>query len=185
MSYSSQRCVHGAHAPSDAHLASDAGAVDPLGGLTQLMTEAVAFSSQHVQGGGIPFTAFVVDASGTVVGRGVNRVRELHDPLAHAEVEAVRDACRTLGRASLHGMTLLASGEPCAMCYLSLLYAGISQVLFAVDRDQAAAHGFDYRGTYALYQRDPRDWRALAVGKLSVPGALQPFLAFSSRSRTP
>jgi len=47
-----------------------------------------------------------------VVGRGVNRVREHCDPLAHAEVVAVRDACRNVGSPSLHGMTLLASGEP-------------------------------------------------------------------------
>jgi guanine deaminase len=74
-----------------------------------------------------------------VVGRGVNRVREHADPLAHAEVEAVRDACRNAGNPSLHGMTLLTSGEPCAMCYLSAQYAGISRALYAVDRDEVAA----------------------------------------------
>ncbi|MBY0239090.1 MAG: nucleoside deaminase [Burkholderiaceae bacterium] len=153
--------------------------------LAQLMREAVAFSSQHVHQGGIPFTALVVDKDGAVVGRGVNRVREFHDPLAHAEVEAVRDACRTMGSHSLPGMTLLASGEPCALCYLSALYAGISQVLYAVDRDDAAAYGFDYRGTYSLYKSDPRDWRGLAVGHLPVPERLQPFLAFRSRLREP
>ena len=158
-------------------------AVEPRGELTRLMRAAVAYSTEHVHSGGIPFTAFVVDGNGRVVGRGVNRVREHHDPLAHAEVEAVRDACRSLGSSSLHGMTLLASGEPCAMCYMSALYAGISRVLFAVDRDEAAAQGFDYRSTYALYQSDPRQWPALAAGKLEVPERLQPFQAFRSRLR--
>ncbi len=181
MSYSSKRGVSCAHPHQDEILAGKPTAVDPRSDLTQLMKEAVAFSSKHVRGGGIPFTAFVVDTNGTVVGRGVNRVREQHDPMAHAEVEALRDACRTIGSPSLQGMTLLASGEPCAMCYLSALYAGISQLLFAVDRDEAAAHGFDYRGSYALYKSDPRDWRALAAGKLPVPEGLQPFLAFRSR----
>lgn len=69
------------------------------------------------------------------------------------------------------------------MCYLSILYSGISRVLFAVDRDEAAAHGFDYRSSYALYASDPRDWRSLAVGKLAVPEGLQPFLAFRSGVR--
>lgn len=158
-------------------------AAAPRGEIAELMKAAVAYSTAHVHGGGIPFTAFVVDAGGTVVGRGVNRVREQCDPLAHAEVEALRDACRSLGTASLHGMTLLASGEPCAMCYMGALYAGVSRVLFAVDRDEAAAQGFDYRGTYALYQSDPHQWRALAVGKLEVPDRLQPFEAFRARLR--
>ena len=150
--------------------------------LTQHMKEAVAWSTEHVHGGGIHFTAFVVDAHGTVIGRGVNRVREHHDPTAHAEVEAIRDACRTAGTPYLHGLTLLASGEPCAICYLSALYAGIGQVYFAVDRNEAAAHGFDYRGTYALFSRDPLIWQAPAVRKLPVPDGMQPFLAFRPRA---
>lgn len=149
--------------------------------LPLLMEEAVAFSTKHVHDGGIPFTAFVVDASGTVLGRGVNRVREHHDPTAHAEVEAIRDACRARGTSYLHGATLLASGEPCAMCYLSALYAGISQVFFAVDRDEAAAHGFDYRGTYTVFASDPRNWQSPVVRKLPVSEGLRPFLAFRSR----
>ncbi|WJS87166.1 nucleoside deaminase [Paracoccus sp. TOH] len=152
--------------------------VDPTTRLTQLMSEAVSFSTEHVHAGGIPFTAFVVDTAGKVLGRGVNRVREHHDPTAHAEVEAIRNACRTHRTPYLHGTTLLASGEPCAMCYMSALYAGVSQVFFAADRDEAAAHGFDYRETYALFADDPLTWRAPAVGKLAVPEALRPFTEF-------
>jgi guanine deaminase len=158
---------------------------DPTERLTQRMTEAVAWSTEHVHGGGIPFTAFVVDEHGTVLGRGVNRVREHSDPTAHAEVEAIRDACRTAGTPHLRGLTLLASGEPCAMCYLSALYAGIEQVYFAVDRNEAAAHGFDYRGGYSLFARDPLAWRSPAVRKLPVQEGMQPFLAFLSQTRTP
>ncbi|MDF3839988.1 nucleoside deaminase [Cupriavidus basilensis] len=151
--------------------------------LAQRMNEAVAYSVEHVHNGGIPFTAFVVDATGAVLGRGVNRVREHHDPTAHAEVEAIRDACRATGRPHLHGMTLLASGEPCAMCYLSALFAGISHVLFAVDRDEAARYGFDYRGTYTVFASDPSAWHSPTVHKLSIPDGLVPFLAFRSGLR--
>lgn len=158
-------------------------AADLAGRFAQSMEEAVAYSAEHVHGGGIPFTAFVVDASGTVLGRGVNRVREHHDPTAHAEVEAIRDACRTVGTPHLNGLTLLASGEPCAMCYLSALYAGIAHVFFAVDRNEAAAHGFDYRNTYSLFASDPLVWRSPAAQKLPVPEGMQPFLAFRSRVR--
>ncbi|MFS8049449.1 nucleoside deaminase [Rhizobium sp. BR 314] len=153
---------------------------DALPRYKQLMEEAVAFSVDHVHDGGIPFTALVVDQAGAIVGRGVNRVQEHHDPTAHAEVEAIRDACRAHGATHLHGATLLASGEPCAMCYMSALYAGISQVFFAVDRDEAAAQGFDYRGTYSLFADDPQTWRSPMVSKLAVSEGLRPFLAFSS-----
>jgi len=156
---------------------------DTGGRLLQHMKEAVAYSTQHVHAGGIPFTAFVVDAEGTILGRGVNRVREQRDPTAHAEVEAIRDACRTVGTADLRGLTLLASGEPCAMCYLGALYAGIGQVYFAVDRNEAAVHGFDYRASYSLFARDPLEWRRPAARKLPVPGSMQPFLAFRSKIR--
>jgi guanine deaminase len=154
---------------------------DPTEFLTQRMKEAVAWSTAHVHGGGIPFSAFVVDAEGTVFGRGINRVREHHDPTAHAEVEAMRNACRATGRSHLQGTALLASGESCAVCYLSALYAGVSQVLFAVDRHEAAVHGFDYRNAYTVFTEDLRDWRAPTVHKLPVPGGTQPFLAFRSR----
>lgn len=151
--------------------------------LTQRMKDAEDYSAEHVHGDGIPFTAFVVDAHGTVLGRGVNLAREHHDPTAHAEVEAIRDACRTAGTPYLRGLTLLASGEPCAVCYLSALYAGIEQVYFAVDRNEAATHGFDYRSTYSLFSHDPLAWNTPAARKLPVPERMQPFLAFRSRMR--
>lgn len=153
---------------------------DPSALYSQLMKEAVAFSVDHVHNGGIPFTALVVDQDGVILGRGVNRVREHHDPTAHAELEAIRDACRTHDTTHLPGTTLLASGEPCAMCYMSALYAGVAQLFFAVDRDEAASHGFDYRGTYGLFARDPQTWRSPAVRKLAVPDGLRPLLAFRS-----
>ncbi|WP_460087466.1 nucleoside deaminase [Roseibium sp. LAB1] len=152
--------------------------------LSQLMEAAVAFSVDHVHNGGIPFTAFVVDRDGTIIGRGVNRVRDQHDPTAHAEVEAIRDACRARGTPHLHGAILLASGEPCAMCYMSALYAGISQVFFAADRDEAATHGFDYRDAYGLFAQDPLSWRTPHVARLSVPDALRPFLDFGTRGQS-
>lgn len=153
----------------------------PLG---RLMAEVVGFSVEHVNEGGIPFAAFIVDKNGGILGRGVNRVREHCDPTAHAEVEAIRDACRTLGTARLPGMTLLASGEPCPMCYMSALHAGISQIFFAVDREEAAVYGFDYRGTYDMFGRDPLTWRVPVVRRLAVPEGQRPFRKFRTAPRT-
>lgn len=152
--------------------------------LAQLMTEVVAFSANHVEAGGIPFSAFVIDGDGEILGRGVNRVRDHCDPTAHAEVDAIRNACHSQGRFYLPGKILLASGEPCAMCYMSALYAGISHIFFAVDRDEAAIYGFDYRGTYDLFASDPHNWRAPLVSKLAVPEGLKPFHTFCGRRHT-
>ncbi|MDN3524658.1 nucleoside deaminase [Halomonas sabkhae] len=138
------------------------------------MMDVVAYSTEHVHGGGIPFTAFVVDASGEVLGRGVNRVLEHNDPTAHAEVEAIRDACRVTGVPHLRGAMLLASGEPCAMCYLNALYSGIREVVFAADRHEAAKYGFDYRGSYEMLANFPNKW-PMHIHKHKTAGSLEPF----------
>ncbi|MGQ3674874.1 nucleoside deaminase [Xanthobacter sp. TB0139] len=156
---------------------------DPSSSFAPFMKEAVSYALSHVHDGGIPFSAFIISPDGRLLGRGVNRVREHHDPTAHAEIEAIRDACRTHAVPYLHGTTLLASGEPCAMCYMSALYAGVSRVLFAVDRDEAASHGFDYRGGYALFSADPAGWTSPAVSKLAVPDGLAPFQVFDAGGR--
>lgn len=71
------------------------------------------------------------------------------------------------------------------MCYMSARSAGISQVVFAVDRDEAAAHGFDYRGCCHLFADDPQTWLSHEVSKLAVPEGLRPFLAFCPERRAP
>lgn len=142
--------------------------------LEQAMTEVVAYSKEHVHNGGIPFTAFVVSADGEILGRGVNRVFENKDPTAHAEVEAIRDACRFVGTHDLAGTTLLASGEPCAMCYMNAAFAGISEVIFAADRNEAAMAGFDYRTSYRMLAHFPEQW-SMKVHKHASPEALEPF----------
>ena len=126
--------------------------------LKRLIDHAVDLSVQHVESGGIPFTALVTYSRGTVLGTGTNRVLEDHDPTAHAEVVAIRNASRARKVMSLQGATLIASGEPCAMCYMSALWAGISQIVFAVDRQGAAKAGFDYRSSYELFGSDMSDW---------------------------
>lgn len=150
--------------------------------IADLMKETVLFSEAHVSEGGIPFTALVIDQQGEILGRGVNRVQKECDPTAHAEVDAIRDACRRQRRPYLRGATLIASGEPCAMCYMAAVYAGVDDIYFAADRDEAAAHGFDYRGGYSLFRADPVQWGAPRAKKLLVDGNLRPFEIFRERN---
>lgn len=148
--------------------------------IVPLMKDVVTYSTEHVHGGGIPFTSFVVDRKGEIIGRGVNRVLENHDPTAHAEIEAIRDACQQSKSSNLRGMTLLASGEPCAICYLNALYAGISEVVFAADRHEAAESGFDYRGSYKMLSGFPEQW-PMNIRKCATENALEPFKLFQRK----
>ncbi len=91
---------------------------------------------------GGPFGAVVVRDE-RVVGRGRNRVLADRDPTAHAEVLAVRDACRHLDTHDLSGCTVYASSEPCPMCLGALFWARVERIVYAVDRQGAAQAGFD------------------------------------------
>lgn len=119
-----------------------------LPNLDALVARAVEMAIERAIAGSAPFAALVVDANGSVVGEGVNRVAALSDPTAHAEIEALRDAAASLGRTSLRGHAVIASGEPCAMCAMALRNARVDVVYFAMSRDQAALAGYDYRSSY-------------------------------------
>jgi guanine deaminase len=104
---------------------------------------AAELSRQGMESGrGGPFGSVVV-LDGRVVGQGCNQVTSTNDPTAHAEIVAIRDACRALGRFDLRGAVLYASCEPCPMCLSSALWARVDRIVYANDRFQAAAIGFD------------------------------------------
>jgi tRNA(Arg) A34 adenosine deaminase TadA len=91
---------------------------------------------------GGPFGCVIV-LDGAVVARGNNCVTSTNDPTAHAEVSAIREACRALGRYSLDDCTLYASCEPCPMCLAAIYWARIPRMFYANTRIDAAAIGFD------------------------------------------
>lgn len=103
---------------------------------------AIALAETSVQEGGGPFGAVVVRA-GQVRGRGSNRVTRDNDPTAHAEVVAIRDACRATGDFRLDGCTLYVNCEPCPMCLAAAYWARVSRIVYAADAADAAAIGFD------------------------------------------
>lgn len=149
--------------------------------LVDFAHEAIRLSREHVAQGGIPFSGVVV-GSGRILGTGFNRVREDDDPTAHAEVVALREAATRHGVRAVAGAALIASGEPCALCYLTARYAGIGHIVHAADRRTAARYGFDYTHTYSLFAEDPADW-PIKVTALQLPEAEQPFQDFLTLSR--
>ena len=107
------------------------------------MRQAIRMADQSVKNNkGGPFRAVIVQ-NGKVVGRGWNMVTSANDPTAHAEVVAIRDACRKLKTFVLDGCVLYSNCEPCPMCLAAIYWGRIRRVYYANTRDDAAAIGFD------------------------------------------
>ena len=146
---------------------------------TRWMEEAVALAraGMRIHGGG-PFGAVVV-ANGELVGRGCNQVTPLLDPTAHAEITAIRDACRALQRFDLGGCVLYTSCEPCPMCLSAIYWARLDRVYFASTRKDAAGIGFD---DDFIYQQIPLELsaRSLPMIQLPTPAAADLFSDWSA-----
>lgn len=119
------------------------------------MREAAAEARKGLEAmDGGPFGAIVVQ-DGKIVGRGHNTVTRTADPTAHAEINAIRDACRYLGSFQLTGCTVYTTCEPCPMCLGALYWARPDSVYFAALRSDAAAAGFDDQFIYDQVALNP------------------------------
>ncbi len=141
---------------------------------------AVDRATANVADDGGPFAALVVRGD-EVVADGVNRVTRDLDPTAHAEVVAIRGACRELGTHVLTGTVLVSSCEPCPLCLSAALWARVDAVVYAADRDDAARGGFDDREFYDLFAR-PRETWDLPVRQLPLASAAEPFEAWLAKA---
>lgn len=111
--------------------------------MSEPMREAIRLARQGMlRGDGGPFGAVVV-RRGRIVGRGWNKVLSASDPTAHAEVEAIRDACARLGTHDLSGCEIYSSCEPCPMCLSAIHWARLDGLHQACKGEDAAALGFD------------------------------------------
>lgn len=119
---------------------------------------------------GGPFGAVVV-RRGVIVGEGANAVLALHDPTAHAEMIAIREAAARLGTHSLSGCTLYASSEPCPMCLVASYWARVDAVVYASGRADAGRAGFDDAFFYDEIARPPAA-RRVPTQQVMVPEAL-------------
>lgn len=97
--------------------------------------------NEHGEEGG-PFGAVVVSSDGVIIGRGHNMVLTSDDPTAHAEIVAIRDACKRLETEDLSGCTIYSSCEPCPMCLSAIIWANIKTVYYGATRKDAARAGF-------------------------------------------
>jgi tRNA(Arg) A34 adenosine deaminase TadA len=109
----------------------------------EFMAEAIRLATDSVATGrGGPFGAVVV-CDGQIIGRGANAVTTENDPTAHAEVMAIREACRRRRVFHLPGAALYTSCEPCPMCLAAAYWARINTIYYGNSREDAAEIGFD------------------------------------------
>ena len=94
------------------------------------------------KGEGGPFGAVIVDKEGNIIAEGNNTVLKHNDPTEHAEINAIRSACKKLGTYDLSNCTLYTSCEPCPMCLSAIIWANIKNVYYACTREDAGKIGF-------------------------------------------
>ncbi|KAA2256078.1 nucleoside deaminase [Solihabitans fulvus] len=140
------------------------------------LLESIRLATANVTAGGGPFGAVIIK-DGKVIATGTNQVTPTLDPTAHAEVVAIRAACQELGDFKLTGCVLVSSCEPCPLCLSAALWARVDRVVFAADRDDAAAAGFDDREFYDLFAR-PRETWPVSVQRVSTGEDNAPFNAW-------
>lgn len=111
--------------------------------MNQWMNEARKIAQKGIeQQKGGPFGAVVIDKSGNIIGRGENQVLKTNDPTAHAEIVAIRDACKNLKTYDLSDCTIYTSCEPCPMCLSAVIWSNIKMIYYGCTREDAEEIGF-------------------------------------------
>ena len=119
-----------------------------------MIRKSVELAIVNVDKGGEPFGA-VLTKGGEIITEAVNEAYIAHDPTAHAEMQAIRQAGKILSEAQDAELTMYASGKPCAMCMAAMLNVKIARVVFAADDDLGDAYGW---GTETLYSKLKQDF---------------------------
>lgn len=143
------------------------------------LNKAIQLSRSGMESGkGGPFGCVIVKDN-RIVGEGNNRVTSSNDPTAHAEIVAIREACKTLGTYQLNDCDIYSSCEPCPMCLGAIYWARPRRVIFANTRQEAAAIEFDDDFIYGEIN-SPLDQRKIPFIHVPDPLAKEIFLAWQN-----
>lgn len=138
------------------------------------MKQAIALAIQNVrEGKGGPFAALVVK-DGNVIATGTNLVTSTNDPTAHAEIIAIREACKALGNFQLKGCELYTTCEPCPMCMGAIYWARPERVYYACTKTDAAKAGFSDAFIYEQFLLSPEK-RSIPMAQVMQAEALAAF----------
>jgi tRNA(Arg) A34 adenosine deaminase TadA len=145
------------------------------------MGKAIELARENVRAGrGGPFAALVVK-DGALLASGTNLVTSTNDPTAHAEIVAIREACRALGSFQLAGCEVYTTCEPCPMCMGAIYWARPARLYYAGTRADAARVGFDDAYIYEQIET-PVEARAIPMTQLMREGALSAFAEWERKS---
>ena len=145
-----------------------------------LIKQVIELAVDNVRRDGGPFAALVA-RDGIVIATGTNQVTLTHDPTAHAEIVAIREACRVLGDFRLTGCEVYSSCEPCPMCLGALFWARPTRVFFAATQADAGAAGFDDSFIYRQIPIPPAE-RGIPMLHIADEEAQRPFAEWARKS---
>ena len=146
-------------------------------GNPEYMQMAIDLAVENVKSGrGGPFGAVIV-RDGKVLATGVNRVTANHDPTAHAEVMAIREACGVTADFQLEGCSIYTSCEPCPMCLAAIYWSRLEHIYFGCTAGDAAGAGFDDSFLYDEVKK-PLAMRTIPTQRLCGPEAMASFDAW-------
>jgi guanine deaminase len=140
---------------------------------SRFIGRAIQLAVENVRHGGGPFGALIV-RDGKIIGEGANRVTKECDPTAHAEIVALRAACKHEKQFHLNGCAIYTSCEPCPMCLAAAYWAHISTIYFAAPAGSAASAGFADAFMYEQFML-PRGERDIALVQVPHIGAEEAF----------
>ena len=143
------------------------------------MLRAIELSINSAKKDGGPFGC-VITKNGTIVSEGSNRVTSSNDPTAHAEIVAIRNACKKLGDFFLKGCDLYTSCEPCPMCLSAIYWSHVDNIFYANTRMDAADIDFDDSLIYSEIGKDI-DKRKIKMKQMNRDEALEAFKIWQNK----
>lgn len=146
----------------------------------RFMQLAIELSIKNIDLGGGPFGAVIVK-DGEIISTGVNSVVPSNDPTAHAEISAIRSACKKLGTFKLDGCTVYTSCEPCPMCLSALYWAGVKRICYGNTKEDAKNIDFDDSFIYDQLKLD-YDRRLIKSDQIMHEAAIQAFKKWEKKS---
>ncbi len=145
------------------------------------LSQAIQLAISSTSDNGGPFGAIIIK-NGEVIGRGSNRVTDSCDPTAHAEMVAIRNACKNINDFQLHDCTIYSSCEPCPMCLSAIYWARIPRLVYAATAEQAAQAGFDDQFILRQLKLDSNE-RSLETLHFEHPKATDSFIAWQKNTK--
>jgi tRNA(Arg) A34 adenosine deaminase TadA len=147
----------------------------------EIMKTACELSELSITRGGGPFGCVIYKEGEGIIGRGHNMVTINNDPTQHAEIVAIRDACRFLNTFELSDCTLYTSCEPCPMCLSAIYWARLNHVYYGNTKEQARDIGFDDEFIYKEFEK-PVEERKIKMERLDQDIAIKAFIKWNEKT---